>query len=88
MTAFLVLLFTLPAHAAPEIRFLQPERAVWVRGFRHERPASMDDILAADRKQGWGVTEHDPASDTFSLRASLWIGGTSSWEPTHFQIGR
>ena len=87
-TALLALLCAHPTLAAPEIRYLKPERAVWVRGFRHDSPATMTDVLAADRTNGWNVVSLDPTTDTFTLKASLWIGGTSSWNPTYLQVGR
>lgn len=76
------------APAAPEIRYLGPERAVWIRGFRYGRPATMDDVLAADRSGGWDRVTFDPETDTFTVKASLWIGGTASWDPTYVQLGR
>ena len=81
-------LWTVGVRAASQIEYLRPENAVWVRGFRHARPATMDDVLAADRDRGWNVVTYDAEADTFTLTSSLWIGGTASWEPTHVQIGR
>ena len=72
----------------PAIEYLAPENAVWVRGFHRDAPATMDDLLAADRQSGWGLVRYEPSSDTTTLNASLWIGGVSIWDPTHVQIGR
>lgn len=52
------------------------------------RPATVDDLIAADRANGWDLIVHDATSDTCMLRCSLWIGSVSIWRPTYFQVGR
>lgn len=74
--------------AGSEILYLSHENALWIRDFSPDRPATMDDVLEADRRERWGKVSHDPASDTYSVDASLWIGEVASWEPTYVQIGR
>lgn len=76
------------ATSEPVIEYLAPENVVWVRSFSRDAPATMDDVLAADRKAGWNRIAYEPAGDTYTLKASLWIGGVSAWDPTFVQIGR
>ncbi len=57
-----------------------------VSGFPEEQPATLADILAADRQHGWRRMSHDPAADTYTLGASLVIGSTNDYG-TFFQIG-
>lgn len=88
ITISAIVLINVAVGAGGEIRFLKQEQAIWARGFPHSAPVTMDDILAEDRKQGWNVVSYAPDTDTYTLRASLWIGGTASWESTYFQLGR
>ncbi len=75
-----------PAEALVE--FLAPEQAIVVRGFPRHAPATLDDLLEADRRGGWNRVRHAPDTDTYTLDASLVIGGMSTWAPTYVQVGR
>jgi len=55
-------------------------------GFPEERPATMETILAADRKNGWGRVTYDAATDTYTVDAHIWIGDDRS-NGTFVQIG-
>lgn len=93
MLWMLALMFNVSAFGAPEgarcqIRYLEPERAIWVHAFPRDRPATLDDILEKSREHGWNVIEHEAQTDVYRLQASLWIGGVASWTSTYMHIGR
>lgn len=69
------------------IDFLREERVVWATSFPESRPATLDDVLAADRAGGWSVVAYDAATDTWTLDASLHIGSEEDFG-TFMQIGR
>ncbi len=73
--------------AAGEVQYDAKANRIVVAGFPEERPATLDNVLAADRAQGWKKIAYDSATDTFTLRATLWIGSNRDWG-TFFQIGR
>ncbi len=73
--------------AAGTLRYEPDANRIVVSGFAEEQPATLDDLLAADRAQGWRRVSRDPASDTVTVEAALWIGATNDWG-TFFQIGR
>lgn len=60
---------------------------LWVRNFPEETPATIDDLVRADRAGGWGKVTHDPATDTCAVKAPLWIG-LDRGLGTYFQLGR
>lgn len=73
--------------AEERIVLLEPEQAIWVRGFTASEPATMQDVLAADKANGWKRVTYDAASDTYDVKAALWVGYTARWDPTFLQIG-
>ena len=91
MTALRTVLLTAVACAAlafgGEIRYDAEANQVTIAGYPEERPATLDGVLAADRAHGWDKAVYDPATDTFTIRAALWIG-TDRDLGTFFQIGR
>ena len=72
---------------AGDIRYDSQTNRITVAGYPEERPATLDDVLTADRARGWGKVAHEPLTDTFTMRATLWIG-TNRDLGTFFQIGR
>lgn len=72
--------------AAGTISYDVESNTVLVSAFPEAAPATLEDILDADRSNGWGRMEYDDATDTYTLRASLTIG-TKQDRGTHFQIG-
>ncbi len=68
------------------IRYDAASNCLVVAGFPEEQPATLADLLDADRRHGWGCTDYEPAGDTVTLRASLAIGSTND-TGTFFQIG-
>ncbi len=72
---------------AGTIRYEPDANRICVSDFPEERPATLDDVLVADRAHGWKRIAYDAASDTYTLDTALWIGATNDWG-TCFQIGR
>jgi hypothetical protein len=57
-----------------EVAYDAERNCLRVAGFPEEEPATMETILAADRRHGWGKVAYDAATDTYTLDADLWIG--------------
>lgn len=72
---------------AGEIRYDAEANRITVAGYAEERPATLDDVVAGDRARGWSKVAHDRSTDTFTIRATLWIGSDRDLG-TFFQIGR
>ncbi len=72
---------------AGTIRYEADANRIRVSDFPEERPATLDDILSADRQNGWDRIRFAPDSDTYTLDAALWIGASDDWG-TFFRIGR
>ena len=62
------------AGVSGRIAFDAAFNCIWVTGFPEESPATLEDVFQADREQGWGKVVHEPPTDTYTLRTSLWIG--------------
>lgn len=60
---------------------------IQVMDYPEDMPATMDTILAADQKNGWGKVSYDKTTDTYTVKASLWIG-IDQGLGTFMQIGR
>ena len=73
--------------AAAGVTYDATDKYIWVRSFPEDTPATMDDVLEADRKAGWGLVSYDKATDTYTVSSSLHIG-TDEDAGTYFQIGR
>lgn len=71
---------------SPRIEYDSEHNRIFVLGFAEENPATMADILAADRQNGWGAVAHDMASDTYTVGTDLWIGDDQGLG-TFVQIG-
>ncbi len=54
--------------------------------FPQAAPCTLRRLLQMDRRYGWGKVQHDPATDTYTVRADLAIG-TNDGSETYFQIG-
>jgi len=68
--------------ARGEIAFDPRTRSVLVTGFPADRPATLEDLRAADRAGKWGIVQHRQTTETTTLDAGLRIGqsdGTSSF---------
>ena len=82
----------LPARAVPEapprgeITYQRERNCIEIIGFPEDQPATMDTILAADKRNGWGKVTYDEATDTYTVDAALWIGDDES-NGTFAQIG-
>ncbi len=80
--------------AAPDPAAPQPGRVIYdgernciqVIGFPEDQPATMDTILAADKRNGWGKVTYDESSDTYTVDADLWIGAEVA-KGTFLQLG-
>ena len=57
-----------------EIAYDVERNCIRVVGFPEEEPATLETILAADRRNGWGKVIYDRATDTYTVDAALWIG--------------
>lgn len=75
-----------PCLACAAVTYHSESNRLHVTGFPEERPGTLDDMLDADRREGWGVVSYEPATDTFRLDASLWIGCDKD-AGTYFQVG-
>lgn len=73
--------------ARAEINYSPENNGIEISVYPDEAPATMDTLLAADRKCGWGVVQYDPATDTYTIQASLLIGNDQDLG-TYVQIGR
>lgn len=87
LAVLVVLVLAFGRISAGEIKYDSANNSVIVSGYPEEQPATLDDVLTADRKGGWGKISYDQGTDTFTLRASLYIGTNADWG-TFFQIGR
>ena len=63
------------------------ENCLWVMDYPEEAPATLDTLLEADQKNRWGKVSYDPATDTYTIDTSLWIG-IDQGLGTFLQIGR
>ncbi|NOX56897.1 MAG: hypothetical protein GXP27_21140, partial [Planctomycetes bacterium] len=72
--------------AERSIRYNERRNVIWVRGFPEERPATLQELLEADRRNGWGKVRYDAATDMYTIDADLWIGDDKCLG-TFFQIG-
>ncbi len=76
------------ATAAPAlIQFDADRRILWITDAPSEYPCTMDHVRAASERQGWGCVTYDPAAATYTIAASLWIGGPGG-QDTYMQMGR
>jgi hypothetical protein len=57
-----------------EIAYDAERNCIRVVGFPEDEPATMDTILAADKRNGWGKVAYEKATDTYTVDADLWIG--------------
>ena len=71
---------------APRIEYDEEHNCVQVVGFPEDAPATMDAILAADRKERWDRLSYSRTTDSYTLDAALWIGDDQS-NGTFLQIG-
>lgn len=60
---------------------------IQVMDYPEDAPATLDAILAADQQNGWGRVSYDKAADTYTVKASVWIG-IDQGLGTFMQIGR
>jgi hypothetical protein len=74
------------AASASGIRYDAERNCICVTGYPEDAPATMDAILAADRKNGWGKVTYDKATDTHTVNAALWIGDDKT-DGTFLQLG-
>ena len=72
---------------AGEITYDPGTNRITVAAYREKKPATLSDVLAADRRHGWGKVDFTPGTGEFSVRADLWIGTDRDYG-TFFQIGR
>ena len=79
-------LLPLPAPAGMAL-FDAEQNRITISGYAEETPATLDDLLAADKAGGWDRVSHAAETDTYTVKASLWIGTNTDWG-TFFQIGR
>ncbi len=77
----------MPRIQAGSVAFDPGLNCIHIAGFPEEAPATLDDILTADRANGWGRAAYDAAADLYTVKASLQIGTNADWG-TFFQIGR
>ena len=59
---------------AGEIAYDAQDNCITVTGFPEDAPATLSDLLDADRRQEWAKVAHDRQTDTFTVSASLWVG--------------
>ncbi len=85
--AALMLWLPFPRLLAGSVTFDPGLNCIHVAGFPEETPATLDDILAADRAAGWGRAAYTAADDVYTVTASLRIGTNTDWG-TFFQVGR
>lgn len=71
---------------AGDIRYEPESNRIMVSAYPEERPATLSDMLEADQQHGWGKVTYEPATDTFTVRADLWIGTDTDFG-TFVQIG-
>lgn len=77
---------TCAAAAAQTVAYRPTDNAIHVTGFTAEQPATLDAVVAADRRHGWGKASYHAEDDRYRLDASLWIGTDDDWG-TVFRIG-
>jgi len=70
-----------------EIRYDPDRNRISILGYPEERPATLSDVFDADRKGGWRKVVYDTATDTWTVRADLWVGADRGFG-TFLQIGR
>ena len=81
----LALLLVTGAFAAVE--WEPAENCLRVIDYPEESPATIDDLVRADRENGWGKVTHDAETDTCTVEATLWIG-LNEGLGTFLQLGR
>ncbi len=88
MKYFLLILISLSfvCILSAEIRYDKKENAVIVAGYPEEAPATLQDILNADQKNGWGKIRFEQKTQTYFLNCNLWIGAPK-YANSYFQIG-
>ena len=90
LPAFLPLLLVLaspaPLHGR-SITYDRQKNVIHVVGYPEHSPADMDSLLGWDASAKAGKVAYDPASDTYTVDASLWIGDETAPE-TFFRMGR
>lgn len=72
---------------AGDMAYDTDRKVLSICGFTEQAPATMARLLAADRSNGWGVVAYDAPTDTYRVKASLYIGSTNDLG-TDVQIGR
>ena len=84
--AALALAALLAASALADITYDPDLNRLRVSNYPESWPCTPARLRAADRMNGWGKVSHDPATDTTTVAADLFIG---HWDgtPTFFQIG-
>lgn len=83
-----VLLALLLAASVPAaVEWESSEDCIWVMDYTEESPATIDDLVQADRENGWGKVAYDAETDTCTVNANLWIG-LNEGLGTFFQLGR
>jgi len=87
LAAAVLVLATGARSPAGEIAYVAATNRIVVTGYAAERPATLTDLLEADRKHKWGRVSYDEKADNFTVHASLWIGTNTDYG-TFFQIGR
>jgi hypothetical protein len=75
------------AGEAGTVVYAPETRVITVSGFPESAPATMDSLLQADQRNGWGLVTYERANATYTVNASLYIG-TETDLGTYVQIGR
>jgi len=73
-----------PGHGM--IAFRRDANAIRITDYPRDVPCTLDNLLLADRMNGWGKVTYDAKTDTCVLDANLWIGDNDRTE-TFVRIG-
>jgi hypothetical protein len=69
-----------------KVTYDRTKNCIQLIGFLEDQPATMETILAADARNGWGKVTRDEATDTYTVDADLWIGDDVT-SGTFLQLG-
>ena len=72
--------------ARAEITYVKEFNTIIVANYPESGPATLADILAADRNGGWGKVSYDQATDSYKITTDLQVGTEASYS-TCFQVG-
>ncbi|MHC4873610.1 MAG: right-handed parallel beta-helix repeat-containing protein [Planctomycetota bacterium] len=86
ISAITLLLLSASALCAGTIEYDGAEKAIKVNSFTEEKPATMQDLLAADQKEKWNIITFDEENKSYHINASLYIGSDNNLG-TFVQIG-